>query len=139
MTEDRPTPSLDEIEARLREARRGSAPAHDPSAADGADRDNGRGGLGLAFRVGVDIVAALVVGVGGGMLLDRWLGTAPWGLIVMFFLGAAAGLMNVYRTVNGLGMGVGFSPPPAQDGGQSNGSSSDDRQSNQSSSDDRRT
>ena len=126
MTEDRPTPSLDEIEARLREARRGSAPAQDPSAADGANGDTGRGGLGLAFRVGVDIVAALMVGVGGGMLLDRWLGTAPWGLIVMFFLGAAAGLMNVYRTVNGLGMGVGFAPP-ARDDGHSNQSSSDDR------------
>ena len=127
MTEDRPTPSLDEIEARLREARRGSAPAQDPSAADGADRDGGRGGLGLAFRVGVDIVAALAVGVGGGMLLDRWLGTAPWGLIVMFFLGAGAGLMNVYRTVNGLGMGVGFASAPDRDDGRTNGSSSDDR------------
>ena len=42
-------------------------------------------------------MAALAVGVGIGWLLDRWLGTLPLFLLIFFFLGAAAGLLNVYR------------------------------------------
>lgn len=53
----------------------------------------------------------MVVGVGGGIVLDRWLGTAPWGLIVLFFLGAGAGVLNVYRTVTGVGYAVGYRRP----------------------------
>ena len=43
------------------------------------------------------------------MLLDRWLGTTPFLLIVFFFLGAAAGMLNVYRTATRQGMAVGYS------------------------------
>ncbi|MCG5240029.1 AtpZ/AtpI family protein [Azospirillum doebereinerae] len=67
--------------------------------------------MGTALRIGTELVAAMIVGVGGGLLLDRWLGTAPWGLIVMFFLGAAAGVLNVYRAVTGLGIAAGYSRP----------------------------
>lgn len=55
-------------------------------------------GLGLALRTGVDMVAGVVVGAGMGYLLDRWLGTTPWLLVVFFFLGAAGGGLNAYRT-----------------------------------------
>lgn len=58
-----------------------------------------RSAMGLAFRIGVELVAGLVVGGGIGWLLDRWLGTMPAMLIAFFFLGAAAGLVNVFRTV----------------------------------------
>jgi len=53
--------------------------------------------LGVGFRAGVEIVAALIVGVALGWSLDRWLGTFPWLFIVFFVLGSAAGIMNVYR------------------------------------------
>jgi len=49
--------------------------------------------------------------MGAGWLLDRWLGTKPWLMIVFFFLGAAAGIMNVYRAVNGLGLAAGYKRP----------------------------
>ncbi|MCR9257020.1 MAG: AtpZ/AtpI family protein [Alphaproteobacteria bacterium] len=62
----------------------------------------------MAFRVGTELVSALMVGVGVGWLLDRWLGTKPWLLIVFFFLGAAAGVFNVYRAINGMSMTPGF-------------------------------
>jgi len=52
---------------------------------------------GVGFRAGVEIVAALVVGVALGWSLDRWLGTFPWLFLVFFVLGSAAGIMNVYR------------------------------------------
>ncbi|HEU5017218.1 MAG TPA: AtpZ/AtpI family protein [Pseudolabrys sp.] len=32
-----------------------------------------------------------------GWLLDRWLGTTPWGLVVLVMLGFAAGVLNVMR------------------------------------------
>ena len=58
------------------------------------------------------MVAGLIVGVVIGLLLDRWLGTKPLFLILFFLLGAGAGMMNVYRTVSGMGHAVGYKPPP---------------------------
>ncbi len=68
-------------------------------------------GLGMAFRVGTDMVAGLAVGTGIGWLLDQWLDTRPWLMVVFFFIGAAAGMLNVYRTVAGLGLATGYRPP----------------------------
>jgi ATP synthase protein I len=45
-----------------------------------------------------------VVGGGIGWLLDQWLGTLPWFLLLFFFLGAAAGTMNVFRTAKEIGL-----------------------------------
>jgi len=65
-------------------------------------RPDGRGSLpeagwGIGFRAGVEVVSALIVGVGIGLLLDRWLGTFPWLFLVFFLLGSAAGVMNLFR------------------------------------------
>jgi ATP synthase protein I len=107
MSDDRP-PSLDDFDARLRKAReRGTVRTEEDGRASLP-----RGALGLAFRIGIELVAAMIVGVGGGYLLDRWLGTAPWGLVGMFFLGAGAGIVNVYRAVNGIGMAPGYRREP---------------------------
>jgi ATP synthase protein I len=66
--------------------------------------------LGLAWRIGLELVVAIVVGTGIGWAIDTWLGTKPWGMIVMFFLGTAAGMLNVWRAVTGAGMAVGYRP-----------------------------
>ena len=50
--------------------------------------------------VGIAFVLAIVIGAGGGYLLDRWLGTAPWFFFIGFILGFAAGVVNVYRAAN---------------------------------------
>jgi ATP synthase protein I len=55
-------------------------------------------GMGAGLRISVELAAAVVVGTGIGIVLDRWLGTSPWLLIVFFILGCAAGFRNVYRT-----------------------------------------
>lgn len=56
---------------------------------------------GQAFAKAFRFVAELIVGVGmGGFIgwvLDRWLGTAPWLLVLFVTLGFAAGLLNVIR------------------------------------------
>jgi ATP synthase protein I len=54
--------------------------------------------LGALSTVGFSFVLAIVLGTWFGWLLDGWLGTAPWMLLVFFFLGLAAGVLNVSRT-----------------------------------------
>jgi ATP synthase protein I len=68
-------------------------------------------GLGFGFRIGIELVVAVVVATALGWAIDRWLGTRPWGMIVLFFLGVAAGMLNVYRAVTGVGGAVGFRQP----------------------------
>jgi ATP synthase protein I len=53
--------------------------------------------MGIAFRFATELGAALFVGAGLGWLIDHFLHTSPFGLIVMFVLGAAAGIRNVMR------------------------------------------
>lgn len=74
-------------------------------------------GLGMAFTVAAHLVSGLGVGAGIGYLLDRGLGTKPWLLVTFFLLGAAAGGMNVYRTIKGYGLAVGYRPAPAGEHG----------------------
>jgi ATP synthase protein I len=53
--------------------------------------------MGLGFRVASELVAGVLVGGGIGWAIDRWLGSAPIGLMVMLFVGMASGFWNVYR------------------------------------------
>lgn len=55
--------------------------------------------IGQLSTVGLSFVLALVMGFGGGYLLDGWLGTAPWLTFLGFFVGMAAGVLNVYRVM----------------------------------------
>ena len=59
--------------------------------------------LGVGFRLGVELIAAIIVGVGIGWLLDWWLGTGPWLLVLFFLLGAAAGMLKAIRGAMNLG------------------------------------
>ena len=54
--------------------------------------------LGNAFKLGTELVAAVAVGTIIGFILDSWLGTTPWLIVIFFFVGAAAGMLNVIRT-----------------------------------------
>ena len=96
--------SLEELNARLRKARKEA----DDAAGRSQPKADMRSGLAFAMRIGVELVATLIVGGGIGLFLDRWLGTAPWLMLVFFILGAAAGLLNIYRVMTGLGQSVGY-------------------------------
>ena len=93
MAEGKHPPALDELERRLSEARA----ARDAKARGRSGLPGEQGGYGFAVRLSIELVSTLAVGVFIGWALDRWLGTAPWFLVVCFFLGAAAGALNVYR------------------------------------------
>ena len=66
------------------------------------------GGMALAGRVTTELVAGVVVGTFIGWALDNWLGTTPTLMVVFFFLGSAAGMMNAWRALTGRGMAAGF-------------------------------
>ena len=53
--------------------------------------------LGNAFKLGTELVAAVIVGTIIGFILDNWFGTKPILIIVFFLLGAAAGITNVIK------------------------------------------
>jgi ATP synthase protein I len=55
--------------------------------------------IGQLSTVGLSFVFAIILGFGGGYLLDRWLGTSPWLTMLGFFAGLAAGVLNVYRVM----------------------------------------
>lgn len=57
--------------------------------------------LGALSAVGISFVLAVVIGFGVGYFLDRWLGLTPLFTIVFFFVGVAAGVVNVVRAASG--------------------------------------
>ncbi len=84
-------PSLDEFADRL-DAMRGEG--------EPEERGHGSGAAwGRALRASSDLLAALFVGMLIGFLLDKWLGTSPWLLLVGIGVGFAAGLRNLARSL----------------------------------------
>ena len=56
--------------------------------------------MGSAFKLGTELIAAVAVGTIIGFILDSWFGTKPWLIIIFFFLGTTAGILNVIKTAN---------------------------------------
>ena len=65
-----------------------------------SDNENRGSFMGSAFKLGTELVAAVAVGTIIGFILDSWFDTKPWLIIIFFFLGAIAGMLNVIRTAN---------------------------------------
>lgn len=57
---------------------------------------------GIAYGAAISLFAAVVGGLIVGWLLDRWLGTGPWLLVVGFILGMAGGFYEFIRTTSKL-------------------------------------
>ena len=53
--------------------------------------------IGVAFKLSTEMVAAVVVGTIIGFILDNWFGTKPWLILIFFFVGVVAGILNVIR------------------------------------------
>ncbi|MFC0409724.1 AtpZ/AtpI family protein [Roseomonas elaeocarpi] len=83
-----------DFDERLRKARVQQGLEPPPGKGDGGLP---AGSWGLGLRIGTELVSALAVGLIIGLALDRWLGTSPWLLLVFFFAGGAAGVLNLYR------------------------------------------
>jgi ATP synthase protein I len=59
--------------------------------------------LGVLSGVGLTLVISTVLGFWGGRVLDRWLGTAPWLMLVGLLLGIASGFVNLFRAAGVFG------------------------------------
>src|ERR1700741_4825074 len=76
---------LDHQQGTGRQVEPGPSSKSDPSA------------LARGFRLSPELVGGVAVGAFLGWAVDRWLGIAPWGMIVFLLLGFAAGVVNVMR------------------------------------------
>ena len=92
MTEKDPR-DLDHFDAKLKAAR---------------DRIEGRGEgskktsyndslAGVGYRMSIELVVGICVGLGLGWLIDSRMGTKPWFMLILMFLGLVAGIFNVVR------------------------------------------
>ncbi len=85
---------IDALDQRLKAAREREEERSKPQV-QGADAN---------YRMGNRVLADLIGGIGGGALIgwviDRFAGTAPWGLLVMMFLGIIVAFRNIFRMAN---------------------------------------
>ena len=58
--------------------------------------------LGKALKISTELVAAVVVGTTLGFILDNWFDTKPWLTISFFFMGVAAGILNVIKSAKNM-------------------------------------
>jgi ATP synthase protein I len=87
------------FEDRLRAARKRQGMDAPPGTEETTSAGKESSALGMAMRVGVELVSALAVAVAIGWGLDRWLHTLPLFLVIFMVLGGAAGIANVWRQV----------------------------------------
>ena len=55
--------------------------------------------VGLASGLGCSVVASLLVCIGAGILVDRWLGTDPFGVLIGMVLGLVAAGYSFYELI----------------------------------------
>jgi ATP synthase protein I len=53
--------------------------------------------LGVLSGVGLTLVVSTLLGFWGGHVLDGWLGSSPWLMLLGLLLGIASGFVNLFR------------------------------------------
>ena len=54
--------------------------------------------IGTAFKMSTELVSAVAVGTIIGFILDKTFGTKPWLILIFFFVGVVAGILNVFKS-----------------------------------------
>ena len=80
---------LDDLDAKLRDVAKEDETAS--SSPQGA-------AMGLAMRMGIEFVVAVLIGSAIGWQLDQWFGTTPFLLFIFLVFGFAAGTLNIIRS-----------------------------------------
>jgi len=118
----RPAPTREDVAARL-----AAAQEREQASELASQRRRGQAsGVNLGMRIGIELVASVLVGGGLGWFADDKLHTKPIFLLALTALGFTAGVMNVIRLAKGLdqqeGLGWGRNrtkndapAPPASD------------------------
>ena len=58
--------------------------------------------IGIAFKMSTELVSAVVVGTIIGFILDKTFGTKPWLILIFFFVGVIAGILNVVKSAKNM-------------------------------------
>ena len=58
--------------------------------------------IGAAFKLSTELVSAVAVGTIIGFILDKTFGTKPWLIIIFFFIGVIAGIVNVIKSAKNM-------------------------------------
>ena len=58
--------------------------------------------IGTAFKLSTELVSAVAVGTIIGFILDKTFGTKPWLILIFFFIGVIAGIVNVFRSAKSM-------------------------------------
>ena len=61
-------------------------------------KEDEKSSFGKAFQLSTELVSAVLVATIIGFILDNWFDTKPWLIIIFFFIGVAAGIINVVRS-----------------------------------------
>ena len=67
-----------------------------------SDGEKSTSNLGQAFIMSTELVSAVAVGTIIGFILDKWFDTKPWLILIFFFVGVVAGIMNVIKSAKKL-------------------------------------
>lgn len=93
MTEGDPR-DLNQFDAKLKAARDRIEGKADQGSGKGSYNDSLAG---VGYRMSIELVVGICVGLGLGWLVDSQMGTKPLFLLIFMFLGLAAGIFNVVR------------------------------------------
>ena len=66
------------------------------------DKKHNPSPIGTAFKLSTELVSAVAVGTIIGFILDKTFGTKPWLILIFFFVGVVAGILNVIRSAKKL-------------------------------------
>ena len=75
-----------------KESRVADQPGRDPE-----DEGSTARTIGMGVMVPTTLAACVLVGCFVGYLVDKWLGSSPWGLVVGLILGAVAGVREMLK------------------------------------------
>ena len=66
------------------------------------NKDDNPSSIGTAFKLSTELVAAVAVGTIIGFILDKTFDTKPWLILIFFFVGVIAGIINVFRSAKNM-------------------------------------
>ena len=66
------------------------------------NKKNNPSPIGAAFKLSTELVSAVAVGTIIGFILDQTFGTKPWLILIFFFVGVVAGIVNVFRSAKNM-------------------------------------
>ena len=66
------------------------------------EKNQNSSSIGAAFKLSTELVVAVLVGTIIGFILDNTFGTKPWLIIIFFFIGVIAGIINVIKSAKNM-------------------------------------